>query len=223
MTAISIEGLIYLIFYRLQRHHFLGWALTRWLVILLIALPVLIFTGIIPSGTPSLVISGVLALSLLFLIRRMRRVGYYRFIADESHTFNKIIAQSLPFSEKIPIRVSGTFAVGKSRQNFVDEAAFYQCFETRERVLMVEITSSRFLLLPQSPEKDTGWWYAFFTPAQVKSVNFGTLKFGLHPRPALQLSVQTDNSDKIISFGITTDSPDNMTRILVDLKADSII
>jgi len=214
MTASSIEGLIYLTLYRLHRHYFLGWTLVRWLVILSFALPILLFTGIIPGGIPMRVIGGSFSLSVLFLIWRTRRFGFHRFIAAENHPFDKITADALPFSKKIPIRVSGVFAVGKNRQNFVDEPAFYQTFETRERVLMLKIS--------QSPNKNVGWWYNFFTPAQVQAINYGILKFGLQPRPALQLIVKPDGSEKVISFIIATDSPDNMTQILADLKADGL-
>ena len=222
MASFSIEGLIYLIFYRLRRHYFLGWTLTRWLVIALIGLPMLVFAGVIPGGMTIFALSSIFSFGILLIIGFAQRTGYHRFVSDDNFQFDITATQAIPVMEKVPIRASGTFAVGKSQQNFVDESVFYQTFETRERVLMLEVAQSRFLLIAQSPEGDAGWWYGFFMPTQVQKISFGRLKFGLHPQLALQLSAQADTSERVISFTLTSDSPKILAKIWADLKSDGL-
>ncbi len=133
----------------------------------------------------------------------------------------QIALQPIAYPQKISVRVTGWFSVGNKTRYFVNEVAFYQTFETRERVLMVAIPRSRWLLLWHSPENDVGWWYNFFTPPQLQRVEHGQLHFGARPRPALKLHLSPEDGRKAAAiFYISTHTPADMAQLIADLKAD---
>ena len=215
----SIFGGWYWLAYQLQRHYFAGWSLLRWSVLALVSPPILMAVGIIPGGNIALAATDIFSVAALFALWRTRRGGYLHFSPDDTAVFGDIEPQKLPFPEKIPIRASGWFSVGGKTRYFVHEHAFYQTFETRERVLMVSIARTRWLLLAQSPAAETGWWYSFFTADRIRRVEHGWLHFGAHPHPALKLHLSPENPDDApVIFHIATDTPAQMNRLIADLR-----
>ncbi len=207
--------------YRLQRHYLGGWTLLRWSVLALIALPVAAFTGIIPGGNIALAITVIFSVTALFALWQTRRRGYLHFSPSTAPDFSTIAPQPLPFPEKIPIFVSGRFGVGGKERYFVHENAFYQTFETRERVLMVSIARTRQFLLAQSSGAETGWWYSFFTADRVQRLERGWLHFGTRPHPALKLYLSPEkDGDAPSVFHISTETPAQMERLIADLNVE---
>lgn len=218
---LSIRGGWNRLAYQLHRHRFMNWTLTRWLVLALIALPLLALTGIIPGGKGALGATAIFSIAGLFTLWRTRRGGFLHFSPSDAPDFSKITPQKLPFPEKIPIFISGWFSVGGKSRYFVHENAFYQTFETRERVLMVSIARTRWLLLAQSPAAETGWWYNFFTADRIRQLERGWLHFGMHPRPALKLHLSPEKAgDAPLVFHISTETPAQMEQLIADLKVE---
>lgn len=217
MTRFSLIGLLNQITYRLHRHAFLGWTLTRWLVIGLFLPPMLGLVGVWPLSRPIIFVLFALGLAVTLALWRIKVAGYLRFTPTEP-AFPA--AAPLPDTAEIPVRVSGRFSVSAATRYFVEAEAFYQTFQTRERVLKVTIPFSRFLLLAHSPEPETGWWYAFFSPQTLKMVQPGVVHFGYLPRPALRLVYQPDGADKPEYLFISFDSTESGAKIIADLLAD---
>lgn len=218
----SVRGGWNRLVYRLQQHYFAGWTLLRWSVLALIALPVLALTGVIPGGNIAVAATAGFSVAVLFALWLTRRRGYLHFSpVDTAPDFREIEPQKLPFPEKIPISISGHFSVGGKTRYFVHESAFYQTFETRERVLMVSIARTRWLLLAQSSAEDTGWWYNFFTADRIQRMERGRLYFGTRPHPALKLHLSPENpGDTPAIFHISTDTPALMSRLIADLRVE---
>ncbi len=216
---ISAEGTIYQTLYYLHRHYLFGWTLIRWAVLLLIATPMLALVGILPGGQLVFAALGLVTMALLLLIWQVRQRGYLRFKPDEWPNVEHISAQPLPFPYKIPIRVSGTFAVGSKERYFVEETAFFQSFETRERVIMVNIPFTRLGWVFPSHASEVGWWYTFFTSGQINTIHTGWLYFGPHPRPAIRITLHPNNSTSPQYLYLTVDKPEHQQQILADLKA----
>lgn len=218
MNRFSFIGLLNRTAYRLHRHSFLGWTLTRWLVIGLLLPPLLGLAGVWPLSRAMIFLLFVFWLAVLLGLWRIKSAGYLRFTPTEP-TFPA--AAPLPDTVEIPVRVSGNFSVRAAARYFVEADAFYQTFQTRERVLKVTIPFSRFLLLARSPEPETGWWYAFFTPQTLKTFQPGLLHFGYLSRPALHLVHQPDGAKKPEHLFISFDSAESGAKIIADLLVDN--
>ncbi len=217
----SVRGGWNRLVYRLQQHYFGGWTLLRWSVLALIALPILALTGIIPGENIALAVTAIFSAMVLFALWQTRRRGYLHFSPTDTTDFSAIEPQPLPFPEKIPICVSGWFSVGGKERYFVHENAFYQTFETRERVLMVSIAHTRRLLFARATAAEHGWWYSFFTADKIQHVERGWLHFGTHPHFALKLQLSPEKSgDAPVIFHISTETPAQMARLIADLKVE---
>lgn len=122
---------------------------------------------------------------------------------------------------KIRVCATGFFEVSGKRRYFVETPADYITFETREHCVMAHITTSRFLLVGTSGKNAVGWWYTFFQPAMIRSVDSGWLHFGLHPRPALRLEVTSPDDRKDEILHLSFDDEAARSLILADLRYDA--
>ncbi len=190
--------------YRLHRHYLGGWTLARWIVLALLAAPVLA----IPGGRAMVAVLAGFSAAVLLAFWVTRRRGYIRFDPDPATDFSAIVPQALPFDEKLPIRLTGTLAVSGMARRMVCVSAQYQTFQTRERALMAQIHPHRWLYLFPVSGTETGWWYAFFTPDRLQRVESGWLHFGRHPHPAIRLTLAPeDSSGAPVVFHIAPPSP----------------
>jgi hypothetical protein len=213
-----LEGLFYRLAYFTGRHYFWGWTLTRWIVLGLMALPFFLLPfRQRPGGLIIIGLVVLLSLAGLIAIWQVRRRGYLRF---EPETKPSIEPDALSFPNKIIVRASGEFAVSGMIRYFVEEAAQYQTFQTRERVIMINIDRTGFLFLINSLEAESGWWYTFFTPTILKGVEPGKLHFGSKARPALRLTYQPEEADTPKTLYLTFDTPEQRRCVLADLAAD---
>ena len=213
-------GRLYYLVYHLDRHRLLGWTLTRWLVYGAIFGPIFFYLS--PFRRLAWgwgLLAGLIIISLIGLLAlwQIRRGDYLQF--DPQTTPIDIAAKPLSFPEKISLRASGYFRVNNQQRYFVEESAYYQTFNTRERVIMVEVARTRFLWLAQSTELDVGWWYTFFTADLVHQVDLGRLSFGPHLRPALRLRYQPAEASDPETLYISFESEAACRKILADLQA----
>lgn len=209
--------------YRFSRHFFLGWTLNRWLILGLLVCPAL---GILVTMRGEIlwlsvvIILALIAWAIIYLVWRVRQAGFVRFEPESMP--NAILPTPLSFPEKIPVQVSGNFTVSGRIRYFVEEAAHYQTFKTRERVLMLEMGQTRYFLLSISDEKDAGWWYIFFMPDMVQTLELGQLFYGRSTRSAIRLTYLPEDSETPSTVFLTFDSDDARTAVLADLAADGV-
>lgn len=221
----KISGLIDKTAYIFHRHYLFGWALLRYFVLLLLIAPTLALVKAVfqtPAwGWLELGSAGLLSVTLFLIVWQSKRRGFMRFRAAPPPSSPSIPPSELPYLEKITLRASGNFRVRGVTRYFVEESALYQSFATKERVIMVNIFFSRFMLLAHSPNAEIGWWYSFFTPESLVNYQSGTLYFGATPRPALQLRYHPDKDDnKTETLYLSFDSSQDLAIVLADLQAD---
>ncbi len=224
----KLKGLIHKTTYLLSRHYLGGWALLRWLILLLLIAPALALVKAVfqtPAwGWLELGGASLFSVILFLIVWQSKRRGFMRFRAAPSPSSPSIPPSELPHLEKITLRASGNFRVKGVTRYFVEESALYQSFATKERAIMVNIPFSRFMLLAHSPNAEIGWWYSFFTPESLVNYQSGTLYFGAIPRPALQLRYHPDKgNNKTETLYLSFDSPQDLAIVLADLQADRTI
>ncbi len=217
----KLKGLIHKTTYRLSRHLVFGWTLLRWLVLLLLIAPILSLAKILfrwPAwGWPGLGSAGLFSVILFLVVWQSKRRGYLHFRVAPSPL---LPPDKLPVLKKVSLRASGNFKVKGATRYFVEEAAFYQTFATRERAIMVNIPFSRFMMFAHSPGAEIGWWYSFFTPETLITCQSGTLCFGGVSRPALQLVYQPNDAEKPETLYLSFNTGRQRARVLADIKAD---
>ncbi|HHJ06255.1 MAG TPA: hypothetical protein ENK24_02015 [Anaerolineae bacterium] len=220
----KLQGLIHKTSYRLSRHLIFGWPLLRWLVLLLLIAPILSLLKALFQwpvwGWLELESVSLFSVAFFFIVWQSKRHGFMRFRPASPAASLSVPSDKLPHLEKIPLRASGNFRVRGITRYFVEETALYQPFATGERVVMVNIPATRFMLLAHSPNAEIGWWYSFFTPENLITYQSGTLYFGLQSRPALQLIYQPDDAKKPETLYLSFDAPAQRAQVLADLKAD---
>jgi hypothetical protein len=152
------------------------------------------------------------------VIWQIRQRGFLRFEPEPFAA--EVEADPLPFPDTINLRASGSFAVSGMQRYFVEAAAQYQTFHTRERVVMANIPRTSFLFLINSPEAEVGWWYIFFTPKIIQTIEPGILRHGRQTRIALGLTYLPDGTEVAKTLYLTFDTPQARMRVLADLKVD---
>ena len=179
-------GVLARLIYRLSRHRFLGLPLD--LVTASLA------AGAFLYGVGSPLVTGQQALApialaglalwaaLVILLRRRR---FVLFKVDSE--FHPPPSRKLELFSRVPLRASGAFSVNQRTRYFVEAPGSIEATEFGERILMAEARRVSILGLLRSPEDEWGWWYMFFRPEDVRSLQAGRLHFGWRPRPALRL------------------------------------
>jgi len=214
-----IDKLLYLF----SRHFLFGWTLNRWLIVSLLVSPfICLLTFLNVSQWRWFLLAGLLLLAwgAIFTIWQIRKRGFLRF--EPERLADEIPPDALAFPEKIPLRASGYFRVNNATRYFVEEEAHYQTFQTRERVVMVEISQTRYLLLSTSSEAEMGWWYTFFTPRVIKRIESGQIQFGGQIRPALRLTYLPEATETAETIYLSFEDAAHRARVLADLQADEV-
>lgn len=204
--------------YKLQVHYLFQISLRNWLWALLVVPPLAaLFRRL--DWLPALLLS-LLGVLLLLGIEAGRRLGYMQF---EPGRLDLEPGPSLPvgIEQEIPCRASGHFAVGDKRRDMVNEPAALLKLRTRERVVMVRLKRTRFLLLARTAEAEAGCWYVFFTPEQVREIQTGRVHAGYKARPglAVRYRVAEQGEGAGVVF-LAFDDPTNLQRALDDLHLD---
>lgn len=229
-----LKGLIYQLVYNLEQHRLFNIPLRRWLIFLCLILPVAMWLKFWGASRLVAVLVTLGAASVLVATWWAGRERYVRFVYNqasmvspggEERTKGGADQQStdppLPAMRKIRVHATGFFEVSGMRRYFVETPADYITFETREHCVMTQVPLSRFLLLGKSKQSEVGWWYTFFQPAMIRSVNSGWLYFGLRPRPALRLGIASsdDSQDEILHLSFDNEAPRSL--VLADLRYDA--
>lgn len=216
------EGLLYQFVYKLERHWLLNIRLRHWLMLVCIILPASMWMGFWKTTYLAAVPVTLGAIGTLAATWWAGRRHFVRFEEHAEPTRQMVdqpsAASPLPAMSKIRVCATGFFEVSGMRRYFVEMPADYTTFETGEHCLMVQVPSTRFLLLSKSHKNELGWWYTFFQPSVIHSIADGCLYFGSHPRPALRLEIAgTDNSEDE-SLYLSFEDEANRSLVLADLK-----
>lgn len=226
-------GLVFQFAYSLERHRLFNVSLRRWLILLCLVLPLTMWLRL--WGVSYLVAGFVTmgAVTVLVVMWWADRQRYVQFMtcapdavsafpqADEEEVDGAANRQLLPAMDKIHVRATGFFEVSGMRRYFVETPANYTTFETREHCVMTHISLARFLLFGVSSQDEVGWWYAFFQPAMIRSVDVGWLHFGLRPRAALRLQITLSDDSKDEILYLSFDDEATSSLVVADLLYDA--
>jgi hypothetical protein len=234
------EGLICQFVYNLERHRFLNFRMRRWLILLCIVLPVMMWLRIWRASYVTAIFVTLGAVSVLVAIWWAGRQHYVRFVehsrgvasvtppgnieaasgrASQGAVNPSSAGSPLPAMSKVRVHATGFFEVSGMRRYLVETPADYTSFETREHCVMAQMPFSRFLLLGAFDRDEVGWWYAFFQPGMIRSLSGGMLYYGLRPRPALQLQIAADHQNEVLYLSF--DDEATRSRVLADLQLDA--
>ncbi len=218
----SISGLILQLAYRLRRHFWGGWPLSRWLGLLLVAIIIwaLIRWRVYPWPTA---IPAALYLAYLLVLAWAGRRRYVRFqpLAGAENPLDGPGALApLGVQEMVPVRASGWFTVEGQTQYFVDVEADFETVGTREHIVLGRIHPSRFLLLGRWPSYECGWWYIFFQPSMIQNLRRGHLHFGTRPVLALRVTYAPDAETRQEVY-LTFNDDQALRRVWDDLALDA--
>jgi hypothetical protein len=190
MEALTLTGVVLQLAYRLRRHQWLGWPLTRWLSLLLIG------AGLVQalSGGAGLWLGVGIGLFLLGFAAiqgwaARRRYVHFEVLSDGE---DASAGEPLRAEEWVPVRASGWFTVEGKVQYYLDLDADYETVGTGEHIVLGRVHPSRFLWLGRWPAHEWGWWYIFFRPGMVRELHPGRLHFGSRPRRALRVVYAPD-------------------------------
>jgi len=216
------EGLLYQFVYNLERHWLLNIRLRHWLMLACIILPASMWVGLWKTTYLAAV---AVTLGAIGILAATWWAGWRRFVrfeerveATRQNVDRQSAASPLPAMSKLRVCATGFFEVSGMRRYFVEAPADYTTFETGEHCLMIQVPSTRFLLLGTPHKNELGWWYTFFQPSVIHSIADGCLYFGPHPRPALRLEIAgTDNSDDENLY-LSFEDEASRSLVLADLK-----
>ncbi len=210
--------------YRLQRHKWSGWPLSRWLGLLLVMATVGAFLLWRAHPWPAL-IPAALFLVYVLVLAWAGRQGYIHFrpISGQGHLpKDSSPAPSLGMQELVPVQASGWFAVADQERYYVDLQAEFETVETREHIVLGRVHPSRFLVVGQWPKQEHGWWYIFFQPAMIRGLHLGHLHHGFRARQALRVTYAPDKDvQQTVYFAFDDDLA--LRRVWDDLATDALI
>jgi hypothetical protein len=166
---------------------------------------------------------GTLFLGYVVLSIWARRRRYVEFRAGPPP--DQLLDQTKPqiplrAEEWVPVRASGWFTVEGKNQYYMDLEADFETVETREHIILGRVHPSRFLWLGRWPAYELGWWYIFFQPAMIRTVNVGHLHFGRRPRLALQVAWAPDD-ETLQTIYLTFEDASTLRRLWDDLLQDA--
>lgn len=209
----------YRLSYRLRSHHWSGWPLDYWLLLLIVLLAGVVSLRWIP-GSPWLVYLLSLLFVVLWLVTFLAKRSQYVIFAPESAKQTIAVAPALQATEKIELRATGRFEVEGKEQSFTEIVAYYRTFATREHAVMAIVPPSRFLLIGSRPYGQEGMWYIFFQSQNVCGLETGTLSFGMEDRPALRVLCRSEEGEETVYLSF--DDVSARRRVLADLRRDDV-
>ena len=218
----KLTGAVLQLVYRLRRHWWLGWPLSRWLGLsLIVATGVGLILAWPRPWAAAATGGGYLAyLAVLTWARRQKFLHFEPHPDAETLIGREATAAPLRSGEMVPIRASGWFTVEGKDQYYVDLDADYETVATREHIVLARVHPSRFLLLGRWPGFELGWWYVFFQPAMIREVTVGHLYFGTSPRLALRIVYQADERTQQRIY-LAFDDMSALCRVWDDLQIDA--
>jgi len=217
---LAVHGLVLKINYHLSRLRLWGQPLTRWLFLVSLLGILAAALGLIKSGPVTEGVVILACLGLMLVLAWTGRTRYLIFRGTEKPILTKDVPPLAP-EKKVPVRASGHFEVSDMRRYFVEAQAYFETVDNREHIVIVWIPRHSFLGLASSPREEAGLWYAFFTPASIKSIEAGEVLFGLQPRPALKVVYRSGGSGSQETIYLSFDHPEQREVVLADLCRDA--
>lgn len=181
------------IFYNVATYYFGGLTLFRWTIMMLCALLVMASIGSLINWSRwsfLLLATVVLLVLLLGMMRRFKKRDYVRFV--DSLERPDVEATRLDVADKIPVHVTGLFAVEGKEQRFTWLPGFYRTFATREHAFLCLNEDKRFLFVGRTDAETAGMWYIFVHPEAMLEVRWGTIYFGSEPRQCIALTHEVE-------------------------------
>ena len=156
------------------------------------------------------------SLFVSLLVLRVRRYVVFR---DESFSIPEGAPKLYP-EDKVEIRVTGFLEVHGKRRYFVEVPAGFQTTELREHIIMAKLRTRRSMGPVQSVADEWGWWYAFISPSNVRSITGTWLYYGLARRRAVRV-VYTMENGKDNSLYLSFDGLEGFALIAQDMRLRS--
>lgn len=174
----TILGFIYRFCYLTDNYNLLGIQVSR--LVKLAALALFATAWLRRWGNGPVYATLALFLWLQFVYWRSRKLGYYRFVADETATpFSHGVPQGtlapLPNNQHVQFSATGGFSVKSMEKNILKQPAKYWQVPLGEHVMMVEYKPEHFL-------------YQFFSSRTLQEIQHGCLIHGRTPQRALAIS-----------------------------------
>lgn len=213
-------------FYSLNRHHWAGATLSRWLQVILLLGALFTALGWVPGGWPGAVVWLALFGLVLFGSVYWQKRDYVQFEESSPPT---VVPAPLDPTDKIPIFATGRFSVEGKTQRFTWLQGFFRTFATREHAALCLAPESSFLLLGTWPEREVGMWYCFFMPDQIEDLRWGHVQFDSEPLTCVAVDYQLEVPKQgrfsraqtlYETFYLACPDPEDAQRILADLLHD---
>ena len=157
------------------------------------------------------VVGILLALLTVALSAWAAKEGY---IAFQEEDFPLSPQPALKPDEQVIVRAFGHFEVEGKEGYFVDLAAAFESFETREHAVLAYVPPSALW-----PRNQVGMWYIFFRPEDVISTEWGRLFFGTKALPAIRISYRV-SGQKAVAY-LASPHLDRLIRIWDDINLDA--
>ena len=106
-------------------------------------------------------------------------------------------AAALAPEAKLHVRATGFFEVSDMRRYLVEVPTVLWTTELGEHVLAARVSARRVLGIGV-PSVERGWWYVFVEPNRVAAIEPGRLTFGFAVRPALRVTLETDQGRRLL-------------------------
>ncbi len=173
--------------YQVSRYQLGGMPLLNWVRWALFGATLIWASGWLPGRW--WVAGACIALLVLSLTVQMR-LRKRDFVNFQASALPTTVPRLLDPSHKIPIYATGLFSVENKYQRYTWLPGFYRTFATREHALLCQMAARKFLQVVAWPESETGLWYVFFMPGDIKQIRWGALRFGKTVRPALAVTYE---------------------------------
>jgi hypothetical protein len=178
----SFLGLILKVAHQLRYHRLLGIPMD-WLAVGIVLAAALVCWR--RSETVWAALSAGLAAASLLAIWLAERVDYLIFRPCAQMDPNPA-RDRLESDREIRVNATGRFAVHGQERYLVEHPAIYTTPRSREHIVMAKLAPTRLLLLGKSDPEAWGWWYQFFRPEMIESIEIGQAVHGWRIRPALK-------------------------------------
>jgi hypothetical protein len=177
------------LFYALQRFQLGGLAPARYLAFVWLAIAGLAAIAIIPGQWFTVAAALLLLVAQLALGVRYRRQQYVTFASEP---IPDLSTDPLDVNEKISIYATGLLSVEGRYQQYSAIPGFYRTFATGEHALLCRVQERNWLGLWCWPLEETGMWYTFVKPSEIRALQWGKLHFGVTTLPAIALTYQLE-------------------------------
>jgi hypothetical protein len=216
---VSSVGLILRLAYMLRRHRLLGIPMD-WLGVGLMLLGSVILyrrSEVVWAG----ILAGLVVVTVL-VIWLAKRADYLVF-RRRPESRPELGGKELEADQEVRLRASGPFAVHGQERALVEQSGLYTTPRSREHIVMAKLAPTRFLVVGKSDAEGWGWWYQFFRPEQIESVQTGQAVHGWRTRPAIKIEywVEDENERRaIIDTVLSFDSLEHHALVWADITRD---